>query len=172
MFPAITTAVQSLINLILGEVGIVILVSGAVGLYILWYLRGRDKPVGLVAEYLREPPSDLHPGVVGTLIDEHANHHDVIATLVNLGERNLLPTLETPIRNIVPNLVYAATGREVTLVMVDGRILLRNGKLLTADEEAVRQEAQFQASALAQRVAADPVHEGMALLEPMAAGML
>ncbi len=90
MFPAITTAVQSLINLILGEVGIVILVSGAVGLYILWYLRGRDKPVGLVAEYLREPPSDLHPGVVGTLIDEHANHHDVIATLVNLGERGAL----------------------------------------------------------------------------------
>lgn len=92
--------------------------------------------------------------------------------LVNLGELNLLPTLEAPIRNIVPNLVYAATGREVTLVMVDGRILLRNGKLLTADEEAVRQEAQFQANALAARVAADPVHEGMALLEPMAAGML
>lgn len=92
--------------------------------------------------------------------------------LVNLGELNLLPTLEAPIRNIVPNLVYAATGREVTLVMVDGRILLHNGKLLTADEEAVRQEAQFQANALAARVAADPVHEGMALLEPMAAGML
>ena len=92
--------------------------------------------------------------------------------LVNLGELNLLPTLEAPIRNIVPNLVYAATGREVTLVMVDGRILLRDGKLLTADEDAVRHEAQFQASALAQRVAADPVHEGMALLEPMAAGML
>ena len=92
--------------------------------------------------------------------------------LVNLNELNLLPTLETPIRNIVPNLVYAATGREVTLVMVDGRILLRNGKLLTADEEAVRHEAQFQASALAQRVAVDPVHERMALLEPMAAGML
>ncbi len=92
--------------------------------------------------------------------------------LVNLNELNLLPTLEAPIRNIVPNLVYAATGREVTLVMVDGRILLRNGKLLTADEKAVRQEAQFQASALAQRVAADPVHQDMALLEPMAAGML
>jgi len=92
--------------------------------------------------------------------------------LVNLGELNLLPTLEAPIRNIVPNLVYAATGREVTLVMVDGRILLRDGQLLTADEEAVRQEAQTQASALAQRVAADPVHQGMALLEPMAAGML
>ena len=85
---------------------------------------------------------------------------------------NNATALDIPIRTIVPNLVYAATGREVTLVMVDGRILLRDGKLLTADEAAVRQAAQFQASALAQRVAADPVHEGMALLEPMAAGML
>jgi 5-methylthioadenosine/S-adenosylhomocysteine deaminase len=92
--------------------------------------------------------------------------------LVNLNELNLLPTLEAPIRNIVPNLVYAGTGREVTLVMVDGKVLLRNGKILTADEEAVRVEAQAQATALAKRVAADPVHQGMMLLEPMAQGML
>jgi hypothetical protein len=56
--------------------------------------------------------------------------------------------------------------------MVDGKVLLRNGKILTADEEAVRVEAQAQATALAKRVAADPVHQGMMLLEPMAQGML
>lgn len=92
--------------------------------------------------------------------------------LVNLNELNLLPTLVAPIRNIVPNLVYAGTGREVTLVMVDGKVLLRNGKILTADEEAVRTEAQAQATAIAKQVAADPVHQGMMLLEPMAQGML
>lgn len=92
--------------------------------------------------------------------------------LVNLDELNLLPTMEAPIRNIVPNLVYAATGREVTLVMVDGKVLLRDGQILTADEAAVRAEAQAQAAAVARRVAADPVHAGMALLEPMAQGML
>jgi 5-methylthioadenosine/S-adenosylhomocysteine deaminase len=54
--------------------------------------------------------------------------------LVNLGALNLLPTLDAPIRNIAPNLVYAANGSEVTLVMVAGRVLLRDGKLLTADE--------------------------------------
>ena len=90
MTPAITDAAQALINLILGEVGIAILVIGSLALYLVWYLRGRDKPVGLIAEYLREPPSDLHPGVVGTLIDEHANYHDIVATLVNLGERGVL----------------------------------------------------------------------------------
>ncbi len=39
-------------------------------LYIWWYRRGRDKPVGLVADYLPEPPSDLPPGMVGTMLDE------------------------------------------------------------------------------------------------------
>ena len=92
--------------------------------------------------------------------------------LVNLGELNLMPTLAAPIRNIVPNLVYAASGREVTLVMVDGQVLVRQGQVLTADEEAVRVEAQAQADAIARRVADDPVHKGMALLEPMAQGML
>src|SRR5262245_32702055 len=82
----VTDAVQAFFNLIMGEVGIVILVAGGVGLYLLWYVRGRDRPVGLIAEYLREPPGDLHPGVVGTLVDEHANYHDIVATLVNLGQ--------------------------------------------------------------------------------------
>jgi hypothetical protein len=86
----ISDPARALINLVMGEVGIVILVAGGVSLYVLWYLRGRDRPVGLIAEYLREPPSDLHPGVVGTLIDEHANYHDIVATLVNLGRRGVL----------------------------------------------------------------------------------
>ncbi|MEZ4870395.1 MAG: amidohydrolase family protein [Caldilineaceae bacterium] len=92
--------------------------------------------------------------------------------LVDLGALNLLPTLEAPIRNIVPNLVYAATGHEVRLVMVAGRVLVRDGQVLTADEAAIRAEAQTQATAVAQRVAADPVHLDMALLQPMAQGLL
>jgi 5-methylthioadenosine/S-adenosylhomocysteine deaminase len=105
---------------------------------------------------------------VGSL--EAGKQADLI--LVNLGELNLMPILEAPIRNIVPNLVYAGTGREVTLVMVDGRVLVRDGKILTADEAFVRAEAQTQATALAQRVAADPIHKGMVLLGPMAQGLL
>jgi 5-methylthioadenosine/S-adenosylhomocysteine deaminase len=92
--------------------------------------------------------------------------------LVDLCEPNLSPVLTDPIRNIVPNLVYAASGREVRLVMVAGQILMQNGQVLTADETTIRATAQTQATALAQRVAADPVHTGMALLEPMAAGYL
>ena len=90
----------------------------------------------------------------------------------DLTALNLSPVLEAPVRNIVPNLVYAASGHEVKTVVVAGRVLVRDGKVLTADEDAVRAEAQAQAKAVAQRVAADPVHRGMALLDAMEVGRL
>ena len=92
--------------------------------------------------------------------------------LVDLSTLNLSPVLDAPVRNIVPNLVYAASGHEVKTVMVAGRALVRDRRVLTADEVAVRAEAQAQAEAVARRVAADPVHKGMSLLEAMRADRL
>jgi 5-methylthioadenosine/S-adenosylhomocysteine deaminase len=105
---------------------------------------------------------------IGSL--EAGKHADLI--VVDLTALNLSPVLDAPVRNIVPNLVYAASGHEVRDVMVAGRFLVRDGKLLTADEAAVRAETQAQAEALARRVAADPVHRDMALMQAMAAGQL
>jgi 5-methylthioadenosine/S-adenosylhomocysteine deaminase len=91
--------------------------------------------------------------------------------LVDLTELNLTPVLEAPVRVPTaggpPNLVYAGTGHEVKTVMVAGKVLVRDGKVLIADETTVRAEAQVQAEEVAQRVAADPVHKEMALLEAM-----
>ncbi len=105
---------------------------------------------------------------VGSL--EPGKQADLI--LVDLTELNLSPVLTEPIRNIVPNLVYAASGREVKTVVVAGKVLVRDGKVMTADERAIRAEVQAQAQGVAARVAADPVHEKMALLEAMKAGWL
>jgi 5-methylthioadenosine/S-adenosylhomocysteine deaminase len=92
--------------------------------------------------------------------------------LVDLHALNLSPVLEAPVRNIVPNLVYAAHGNEVQTVMVGGRILVDQGQVLTADEAAIRAEAQRYAEMIACRVAEDPVHTTMALLDAMDAGQL
>ncbi len=92
--------------------------------------------------------------------------------LVDLTAPNLTPAMETPIRTIVPNLVYAGSGHEVKTVMVAGKILMRDRHVLTMDEAAVQAEAQRQAEAVSQRVAADPVHKKMALLAPMEAGKM
>lgn len=83
-------AIGNLITVISAAFGFLILVGGAVGLYLLWYLRGRDRYAGLVADYLRQPPSDLSPGVAGTLIDERADLQDVLGTFTDFGRRGVL----------------------------------------------------------------------------------
>jgi 5-methylthioadenosine/S-adenosylhomocysteine deaminase len=105
---------------------------------------------------------------VGSL--EPGKQADLI--LVDLTAPNLSPVLEAPVRNIVPNLVYAGSGHEVKTVIVAGQTLMRDRQVLTADEAAIRAEAQAQAKAIARRLAADPVHQGMALLKAMEAGQL
>jgi 5-methylthioadenosine/S-adenosylhomocysteine deaminase len=92
--------------------------------------------------------------------------------VVDLLAPNLSPVMQMPIRNIVPNLVYSASGHEVKTVMVAGQVLVRDGQVLAVDEASVRAEAQAQAEVIAQRVAADPIHKGMALLAAMEAGQL
>ena len=56
--------------------------------------------------------------------------------------------------------------------MVAGQVLMREGEVLVADERAIRIEAQVQAEEVTRRVAVDPVHKEMALLEAMEKGWL
>ena len=85
---------RPIMNLILGVVGLLTLTGGPLGVYLLWYTRGRDPQVGLVADYLSEPPDDAPPGVVGTLVDEKADLQDIIATLIDLARRGYLTMTE------------------------------------------------------------------------------
>jgi 5-methylthioadenosine/S-adenosylhomocysteine deaminase len=39
-------------------------------------------------------------------------------------------------RNLVPNLVYAARGDEVDYVLVNGQVIVEHGRVLTVDAEA------------------------------------
>jgi 5-methylthioadenosine/S-adenosylhomocysteine deaminase len=56
--------------------------------------------------------------------------------LVDTRHPSLQPFIEEPF-NLTANLVYAARGHEVSLTMVDGRVLYENGELKTIDEPAV-----------------------------------
>jgi uncharacterized membrane protein len=85
----------ALLNLVTGFLGLMVLLGGLFGLYWLWYSRGRDTPVLLPADYLAEPPSDLAPGLAGTLLDEQADLPDVLATLIDLARRGELRMEET-----------------------------------------------------------------------------
>ncbi len=70
----------------------------------------------------------LHEPCIGTL--EPGMRADFIA--LSLASPNM-----QPVHNIVSNIVYAATGAENILTVVDGRELYREGKWLTCDYDAL-----------------------------------
>jgi 5-methylthioadenosine/S-adenosylhomocysteine deaminase len=57
----------------------------------------------------------------------------------------------SPIHNPVSAIVYSALGHEPTLVVIDGKIVMRDREVLTVDQRHVRQEAQQAAASLASR---------------------
>jgi hypothetical protein len=70
-------------------------VGGFVTIVILWFVRGRDPATGLVVDILTEPPDDLPPGAAGTLLDERADHQDVVATLLGLGRHGAIQIVDS-----------------------------------------------------------------------------
>lgn len=66
--------------------------------------------------------------------------------VVDLRRPTLAPVHTQPMRNLAPNLVYAARGDEVDYVVVDGQVVVEHGRLMTIDEEGVLAEAQRQAN--------------------------
>jgi hypothetical protein len=81
---------RALIDVFFLGLGLLLLSAGGIGLYALWHHRGRDPHTGFLADVLPQPPDDLPPGAAGTLLDEHADHCDVVATLADLGRRGVL----------------------------------------------------------------------------------
>ena len=65
--------------------------------------------------------------------------------VVDARHAGMVPT--TP-GNAVANLVYASPGHAVRHTMVDGRLVLRDGKIVTADEHTIVEKAEAAASEL------------------------
>lgn len=73
--------------------------------------------------------------------------------IINLMVPHMTPILERPVRNIIPNLVYAARGEEVETVIIDGDIIVDNRRLLTVDESHAIREANEAAKRLESELA-------------------
>ncbi len=82
--------VQPIINIVVFLVSLLIALGGPLVIYMLYMTRGRDPKVGVVPEYLSEPPSNLSPAVVGTLIDEKADVRDVMSIMIDLARRGYI----------------------------------------------------------------------------------
>lgn len=70
-----------------------------------------------------------------------------------------------PVHNPISNLVYAAHGGCVDTVLVDGKCLMREGKLLTLNERDLFEEAADRAKSIARRTGLDIVGKSVWPLE-------
>ncbi len=65
--------------------------------------------------------------------------------LVDAADPGVAPVVDEPFSTAVPNLAYAATRAAVDTVVVDGKVLLRDGEFVDVDEQAVIAAAQDRA---------------------------
>jgi hypothetical protein len=86
---------RPVLNLLVGLIAVLLALGGPIGVYLLWYTRGRDPKVAGIPEYITEPPDNLPPGILGTLIDERADMQDVVASIVDLARRGYIKIEET-----------------------------------------------------------------------------
>ena len=87
--------------------------------------------------------------IVGSL--EPGKQADFIA--VDLDTISMMPVYTYPMRNIVPNLVYSARGREVVLSVVAGKVIMRDQKLLNVDEQQLIEEVKKDPEEVGKRAA-------------------
>lgn len=118
---------KAALNVIFLGVALGLLALGGIGLYALWYTRGRDPHVGLVADFLAAPPDDLPAGAVGVLTDERADSRDMVASVVDLARRGVIKLDESTTDG-----VGAAHDYTLTLVQPDVTLAPFEKTLLSA----------------------------------------
>ncbi len=71
--------------------GIVLLpVFSFVVMFTMWWYKGRDPESGLSVAPMYEPPKDMSPAEVGSLVDDSVDARDVTSTIVDLAVRGYL----------------------------------------------------------------------------------
>lgn len=75
--------------------------------------------------------------------------------ILNLESPTFSPVYTHPLRNLVPNLVYAARGSEVETVIIDGQFVMEDYRLVTVNEKEAIREAQQAAERISRRCEPD-----------------
>ena len=76
--------------------------------------------------------------LIGSL--EKGKRADLV--ILNLNTLHTTPLMKGRYNNVIPHLVFSSSGSDVEAVFVDGRQLVKDGKLLTVDEQEVIDQAQ------------------------------
>lgn len=134
---------KALANVLMLAAGLLLLVGGSVGVILLWYSRGRDVPVVAPIDLLRTPPDDLPAAAVGTLIDERADDHDVIAAIISLANRGVIRIEEKEPDGILGGLGFGSRDFIFHRLDTDASLRPFERELLTAIFTGSQKEARL-----------------------------
>jgi 5-methylthioadenosine/S-adenosylhomocysteine deaminase len=105
---------------------------------------------------------------IGSL--EEGKRADIL--ILDLKRPHMTPILSKPVRNAAPNIVYSARGDEVETLIIDGRVVMENRRVLTMDEERVLAEAQRAAEEVVYNAAEDFMAADSHLAKAVRRGLL
>lgn len=85
--------------------------------------------------------------------------------MLDLSRPPLAPVLLRPARNLVANLVYAETGRNVALSMVAGKVIYKDGVFANVDVEKVHTRLLEASERLQAAVSSDPLTDDLPIVQ-------
>lgn len=163
---------QPVYNMISLFAALVIGIVGCSGLYVSWDMFGRDKPVGKIAHYYTQPPDNTPPGMVGLLIDEHADLRDIIATIIDLAQRGYIRIAELTGTSMLASndFVFIRTGQDESTLRSYEQCLMQivfgtNDRRFVSD---LRNHFHASIPQLQQSLYAEALHSGYFARDPQA----
>jgi len=99
---------------------------------------------------LRQTPVDLSGYALG---DDHYSRLGALVPghLADLIVLNMAGLHAAPNYSVIDNIIYTCTGRDVEMVIVNGQVVVQDGKLCTANEEELVEMAEIRGRALIRR---------------------
>jgi 5-methylthioadenosine/S-adenosylhomocysteine deaminase len=92
--------------------------------------------------------------------------------MLDLTRPPMAPVLLRPARNLVANLVYAETGRNVTLSMVAGKVIYRDGQFTNVDVDEVHSRLLEASERLQSAVESDSLTNDLPIVELTSEGKM
>ena len=72
-----------------------------VGMFALWWHKGRDPDAGVSVAPMYEPPTGISPAEAGTLLDDSIHPRDITSTIVDLAVRGYIKIEETSEKTLI-----------------------------------------------------------------------
>jgi hypothetical protein len=72
-----------------------------IGMFALWWLKGRDPDPGMSVAPMYEPPAGISPAEAGTLLEDAIHPRDITSTIVDLAVRGYIKIEETAEKTLV-----------------------------------------------------------------------